>query len=68
MLRAQAILVTLFTIGGVGLMISALYEMGRANAGVAGPYLVILAAMGALIATVGLSASMIVSAIRDQPR
>jgi hypothetical protein len=73
MLRAQSILVTLFTLLGIAMMVICLYqyiqfvnEAGAAG-GLVGALLVVLSAMGALITTVGLSASMIVSAIRNQP-
>jgi hypothetical protein len=73
MLRAQSILVAVLTLFGIVLMtlcfflfIQFITEAGGAGALVGG-LLAVLSAMGALVATVGLSASMIVSAIRNQP-
>jgi hypothetical protein len=65
MLRTQSVLVMLFTLGGIALMIAAGGECVKIS-GIGGIYLMILAAIGALIANVGLSATMIVSAIRNQ--
>jgi hypothetical protein len=68
-LRIKAILVLLFTCGGIALMLAAIMTLADATELGADrkAYLSVLAALGALIATVGLSASMIVSAIRNPP-
>jgi hypothetical protein len=60
MLRAQSVLVMLFTMAGIVVML-----VGISQVHVAGAMALIIAAIGALIATVGLSAFMIVSAIRN---
>ena len=67
MLRAQSILVTVLTLIGLTVMVLAFWGGVRATTGVEALPLLILAALGALIAIVGLSASMIVSAIRNPP-
>jgi hypothetical protein len=65
MLWALSFLVTLFTFGGIILMVLAFVASHAAGPGFV--LFFILSAIGGLIATVGLSAGMIVLAIRSAP-
>ena len=68
MFLAQSILLAFLTIVGMVVMAVAVGGVLNSSGNMEIPYLLILAALGAMIATTGLSAFMIVSAIRNPYR